>query len=410
MSQFSAKLSIAEEIKDLVRQGKVSSRVMAYCVAGKDKQEITGLTQNKELQRIAVEESALGIPLLDGWDIIHGCRVIFPIPLAQAASWCPELVERASAIAAKETAANGVHWVFAPMLDIARDPRWGRIIEGFGEDPYLCSVMAKASIRGFQGNDLAKQGKVAACAKHYIAYGLSEGGRDYSVCDCSEHELKNVYLPPFKAAVEAGVATIMASFNEIGGEPVTGSYHLLTEILKEELGFDGFVVSDWYAIHQLINQGVAKDRKEAAYLAFNAGVDMDMVDSCYQDYIKELVEEGRISEDRLNDAVRRILTVIFRTGLFENPYPDLEADRSLKQEDLDCAKQLAQKSIVLLKIKWILPLPKKGLKIAVVGPLANAKRPLLGSWTPNNETKDVISIVEAIRTAAPEAGLITALK
>ena len=410
LNQLSAKLSDADEMRKNAAQGLVSSRVMASTAfAGNEEQEITGFDEINLLQELALNQSRLGIPLMDGWDIVHGQRTIFPLPLAQAAGWAPELVQRAAEIAALETAEWGVRWTFAPMLDIARDPRWGRIVEGFGEDPYLCAQMAAASVKGFQGESISDKRRIAACAKHYIGYGMSCGGRDYSACDCSEHELRNTYLPPFKAAVEAGAATVMASFNEIGGEPVTGSKHLLTDILKGELGFQGFVVSDWYAIHQLINQGVAENRKEAAYIAFDAGVDMDMLDLCYSEHLPALIEEGRISKERLDDAVRRILEVKFRLGLFDDPYVDPNASQSIRDEHMEFAKAFAEKCMVLLKNEDnVLPLPKSGRKIAVIGPLAEAKRALMGSWTQNKSDEGIQTIVEGVQAAAPEAEIITA--
>lgn len=409
LNQLSAKLSDKQDLRSAAEAGAVSSRVMASTAfAGNEEQEITGIEESHILQDIALNKSRLGIPLMDGWDIIHGQRTIFPLPLAQAASWSPELVRRAAEIAAEETAEWGVRWTFAPMLDIARDPRWGRIVEGFGEDPYLCAEMARASVKGFQGEDLSDKKHIAACAKHYLGYGMSEGGRDYSACDCSTYELRNTYLPPFQAAVEAGVATVMAAFNEIGGEPVTGSKYLLTDLLKGELAFDGFVVSDWYAIHQLINQGVAMDQKEAACIAFDAGVDMDMLDMCYIKYLPALIQEGKISMARLDDAVRRILRVKLRLGLFDDPYAAPDAGQTIKGEHMAFEKTFAEKCMVLLKNQdGILPLPKTGKKIAVIGPMAAVKRPLMGSWTPNRKDVQIVSILDGITQVAPEAEILT---
>lgn len=408
LHQVSGGRTNAVEVRELARQGRAGSRIMgSTAYAGNEKQDLVGVAEGNETQRIAVEESRLGIPLITGKDIVHGHHTIFPIPLAQAASWEPELIECAADMAAQEAAEDGIQWTFAPMLDIARDPRWGRIIEGFGEDPYLCSEMAKAAVKGFQGNKLAEHGNIAACAKHFIAYGLSEGGRDYNVCDCSENALLNTYLPPFKAAVEQGVATVMASFNEIGGVPASGSHHLLTELLKDKLGFEGFVVSDWYAVQQLINQGTAKSRKEAAKQAFSAGLDMNMADGCYIDHMKELVEEGQVSMERLDDAVRRILTIKFKLGLFERPYTEFSECSILAPEHLKFARTAASKCMVLLKNQGgILPLPKRGKKIALIGPFAHTKCPFMGSWMSDGNEKDVVSIAEGIRAVAPDADVV----
>lgn len=401
-----------EEVRRLAREGKVGSRLLASSgLAGNEQQHTADVAEGNEVQRIAVEESRLGIPIINGRDVIHGHRTVFPIPLAQASSWDPDLVKEASSIAALEATSSGVHWTFAPMMDIARDPRWGRIIEGYGEDPYLCSKMAQASVRGFQGDDLAASGSIAACAKHYVGYGASEGGRDYNSVEITDNTLRNIYLLPFKAAVQAGVSTVMAAFNEIGGEPATKSHYLLTEVLKDEFGFDGFVVSDWEAIMQLVHQGTAANEKEAACQAFNAGVDMDMTDGCYLKHLEELVKEGKVSDERINDAVRRILYIKFKLGLFENPYTDLNMAPKvqLHPDHLACARKLAARSMVLLKNRNnILPLKKKGMKIAVIGPMVNERRALMGSWTLDGKENEVVSILEGIRAAAVDAEIITA--
>ena len=278
------KSEVPDEYKNLIRQGKIGSFLNAL-----------GAEFTKELQKVAVEESRLKIPLLFGYDVIHGFRTTFPVPLAEASSWDPELVERSSRYAAQEAASVGVHWTFAPMVDIARDPRWGRIVEGSGEDTYLGSVMAEARVKGFQG-DLNSNKNILACAKHFAAYGAAEGGRDYNSVDISERTLREIYLPPFKAAVDAGAETFMCSFNEIAGIPSSANKELLTQILREEWGFDGFVVSDWNSIGELINHRVARNLKEAAELGITAGVDMDMEARSYIDNLADLVHEGKVSE------------------------------------------------------------------------------------------------------------------
>ena len=263
-----------------------------------------------------IEDSRLGIPMIFGYDVIHGFRTIFPIPLAQAASWNPAKVEESCAVAARECNASGVDWTFSPMVDVARDGRWGRISEGYGEDPYAASVFCRAAVRGYQGDDLSAKGTVAACLKHYVGYGASEAGRDYVPTEISSQTLWDTYLPPFEAGVKAGARTLMSSFNLINGTPSTSNHYTLTEVLREKWGHDGFVVADWDAVKQIVNQGVASDGKEAAMLAFNAGVDMDMVDDLYRKHLPDLVREGKVSMDLIDESVRRILRVKFELGLF----------------------------------------------------------------------------------------------
>ena len=273
-----------------------------------------------ELQHRMIEDSRLGIPMIFGYDVIHGFRTIFPIPLAQAASWNPAKVEESCAVAARECNASGVDWTFSPRVDVARDGRWGRISEGYGEDPYAASVFCRAAVRGYQGDDLSARGTVAACLKHYVGYGASEAGRDYVPTEISRQTLWDTYLPPFEAGVKAGARTLMSSFNLINGTPSTSNHYTLTEVLRKKWGHDGFVVADWDAVKQIVNQGVASDGKEAAMLAFNAGVDMDMVDDLYRKHLPDLVREGKVSMDLIDESVRRILRVKFELGLFENPY------------------------------------------------------------------------------------------
>ena len=287
-----------------------------------------------EMQRIAVEESRLGIPLLMGRDVIHGFRTVLPIPLGQAATWNPELIEKGARMAALEAASTGVNWTFAPMIDISRDPRWGRIAESFGEDPYLTSVLGAAMVKGFQGDDFSQAGNIAACAKHFAGYGASESGRDYNTTNIPRNELRNVYLPPFKAAVDAGVATLMTSFSDLDGVPASGNRFLLKQVLRDEWQFDGFVVSDWASIQQLTVHGFASNEKEAAFEAASAGLNMEMATTTYADHLPDLLEEGRISMAQLNAMVSDILRIKFRMGLFESPFTDPSHYPAIANEDL----------------------------------------------------------------------------
>jgi len=356
-----------------------------------------------ELQRIAVEESRLGIPLLIGRDVIHGFRTVLPIPLGQAASWNPELVTRCARVAAREAAAAGVNWTFAPMIDIARDPRWGRIAESPGEDPYLASVLAVAHVRGFQGDDLGEPGSIAACAKHFAGYGAAESGRDYATANVPENELRNVYLPPFRAAVDAGVATLMTSFSEVDGVPATANEFLLRDLLRDEWGFEGVVVSDWDSIRQLSIHGLTPDDCESAFEAARAGVDMEMHGDAYLCHLAELVEEGVIDIEAVDEAVTRILTVKFRLGLFQNPYTDPGAFPPVADDEaLATARLAAVQSAVLLKNDHgALPLePARIGSLAVIGPLADAPHDQLGTWIFDGDEKLSVTPLQAIRELA----------
>ena len=347
-----------------------------------------------QMQRKAVEGSRLGIPILFGYDVIHGFRTTYPISLAQACSWNPELVKQAAAVAAQEARMSGVDWTFSPMIDVARDGRWGRVSEGYGEDPYTNAVFGVATVEGYQGDDLSDGRKVAACLKHYIGYGASEAGRDYAYTEVSPQTLWDTYMPPYEAGVKAGAASLMSCFNDISGTPGTASHYILTEILKERWGHDGLVVSDWAAIIQLRSQGVAADGKEAAEKAFNAGVEMDMMSHCYDKHLADLVREGKVSQERLDDAVRRVLRLKFRLGLFENPYTPVvkETKRFLLPASLETAEKLAEESMVLLKNKDnTLPLENVS-RIAVIGPMAKEQQHLLGSWSAHGKADDVVSI------------------
>lgn len=351
------------------------------------------------VQKKAMEQSRLGIPILFGYDVIHGYKTIYPISLAQACSWNPQLVQQACAVAAQEARMSGVDWTFSPMIDVARDGRWGRVAEGYGEDPYTNAVFAVASVKGYQGSNLAAPDKVAACLKHYVGYGASEAGRDYVYTEISEQTLWDTYMPPYEAGVKAGAATLMSSFNDISGTPGTANRYILREILKGKWKHDGFVVSDWGAIEQLRPQGVAKDKKEAAFKAFTAGVEMDMMNGSYDNHLGTLVKEGKISDQLLDDAVKRVLRVKFRLGLFDQPYtPETkDSDRFLLPQSLAVAEKLAEESVVLLKNNnKTLPLSNVS-KIAVLGPLSKDKWHLLGSWRAQGNAEDVTTVYDALK-------------
>lgn len=351
------------------------------------------------IQKKAMEESRLGIPVLFGYDVIHGFRTVYPISLAQACSWNPALVTEAAAVAAKEAKLSGVDWTFSPMIDVARDARWGRVSEGYGEDPYTNAVFGVATVKGYQGKNLSDPYSVAACLKHYVGYGESEGGRDYHYSDISMQSLWETYLPPYEAGVKAGAATLMSSFNDISGVPGSSNPYTLTEVLKNRWKHDGFVVSDWDAINQLIAQGVAADRKEAGYKAFMAGVEMDMTDNIYAQNLKQLIEEKKIPMKKIDDAVSRILRVKFRLGLFDQPYTTIvdESARYMQQGSKAVAQKLAAESMVLLKNNnKTLPLTSSVKQIALIGPMAENKVNLLGSWAAHGNEKDVESIVEGL--------------
>ena len=350
------------------------------------------------IQKKAMEETRLGIPINFGYDVIHGYRTIYPISLGQACSWNPELVEKACAVAAQEARMSGVDWTFSPMIDIARDGRWGRVSEGYGEDPYTNAVFAVASVKGYQGKDISDRKKVAACLKHYVGYGASEAGRDYVYTEISRQTLWDTYMLPYEEGVKAGAATLMSSFNDISGTPGSANHYILREILKQRWGHTGFVVSDWGAIEQLRPQGVARDKKEAALKAFSAGVEMDMMNRCYDNHLAELVKEGKVSEELLNDAVKRVLRVKFQLGLFDNPYTpsSTEKERFLLPESLKIAEKLVEESIVLLKNENnTLPLSNP-TKIAVVGPMAKSQWHLLGSWRAQGNADDAITLFNGL--------------
>ena len=350
------------------------------------------------MQRHAMEDSRLGIPILFGYDAIHGFRTIFPIPLAQACSWNPALVEQGCRVSAQECRMSGVDWTFSPMIDVSRDPRWGRVAESYGEDPYANGVFAQAAVKGYQGNSLAAATSVAACLKHYVGYGASEAGRDYVYTEISRQSLWDTYLPPYEMGVKAGAATIMSSFNDISGTPGSANYYTLTEVLRHRWHFSGMVVSDWAAIQQLKSQGMAKNLKEAGALALTAGLDMDMMSHSYDAYLESLVTEGKVSMAVVDEAVRRVLRVKFQLGLFENPYTPVSkpAARFLLPQSLQVASDITSESMVLLKNSGILPL-QFAKKIAVMGPMADNAHDLLGCWWGHGEDQDIQKLLAGIQ-------------
>src|SRR5215218_5584352 len=361
---------------------------------------VRGARNANELQRAAVEGARLKIPLIFGFDVIHGYRTIFPIPLGEAASWDPAVAERSAYVAAAEARAAGIAWTFAPMVDVARDARWGRISEGAGEDTYLGSAFARARVRGFQGPDYSAQDRVVACAKHYAAYGAAESGRDYNTTDMSEQRLREVYLPPFKAAVDAGVATLMSAFNDINGVPASGNRFTLTKVLRGEWGFDGFVVSDYTSVTEMIAHGYAADGADAARLGLSSGVDMEMVGQLYNRHGAELLRQRKLSTAEVDEAVRRILRIKFRAGLFDRPYVDEGRESSilLNAEHLRAAREVAARSLVLLKNeRETLPVRKDVRTIAVVGPLADDPRAIIGSWSGDGRPQDSLTLLQAVK-------------
>ncbi|MFV9552470.1 glycoside hydrolase family 3 N-terminal domain-containing protein [Algibacter sp. PT7-4] len=380
--------TLSESLKEAVRQGKVGALLNVMNVEFVD-----------ELQKIAVEESPHKIPLVFGRDVIHGFKTIFPIPLGLAASWDENVARSSSRVAAIESSSVGIRWTFAPMLDIARDSRWGRIAESPGEDPYLASVLGTAYVEGFQGDSLSNSTSIAACAKHFIGYGAAIGGRDYNTALIPEPLLRNVYLPPFEAALDAGAATVMTSFNEVNGVPATGNEFLLKDVLRDELKFDGFVVSDWDSTIEMIAHGYARDEKHAGELAANAGMDMEMTSKAYENNLKQLIEEGKVSEQQLDEFVKNILRIKIRLGLFDKPYRDKKNEANFySKSHLELAKEAAIKSTVLLKNKAVLPL-SKNKKVALIGPLANAPLEQMGTWTFDGDKTHTVTPLDAFKSA-----------
>jgi beta-glucosidase len=385
--------------KEDIKAGKVGAIFNAYTAA-----------YTRDLQKLAVEGTRLHIPLIFGYDVIHGHRTIFPIPLGLSASWDLKAIEQSARIAATEASAEGLHWAYGPMVDIARDPRWGRIAEGAGEDTWLGSQIAGAMVKGYQGKTLGDLNSVMASVKHFAAYGASQAGRDYHTVDMSERTLREVYLPPYKAAVDAGAATVMSSFNELDGVPASGNKFLMTDVLRKEWGFTGFVVSDYTSIMEMIPHGVAADTASAAALALEAGVDMDMQAGFYQSALPRLVREGKVKEDLLNTSVKRVLRKKFELGLFDDPYRYSDVAREketvMKPAFLEAARDIARKSIVLLKNssvtgqgKPVLPLSRSVRKLAVIGPLADAKKEMIGSWSAAGDWKKSVTLLEGIKAS-----------
>lgn len=363
----------------------------------------TPMMRNR-LQHIAVEQSRLGIPLIFGHDAIHGFRTVFPIPLAMACAWEPELFERTQTISARECAAAGIDWTFSPMVDLARDPRWGRIAEGFGEDPYLGSLDAAASVRGFQGTNMADSDRVAACLKHYVGYGATEGGRDYNTTEISKFTLRNFYLPQFKAGIDAGAMTIMSAFNDLDGIPASANRFTLTDVLRNEWNFKGFVVSDYESVSELIDHGLAADDAQAARFALTAGVDMEMVSTTYKETLAKQVKEKKIPMSVIDEAVRRILTVKFAKGLFEHPYTDESRYKTayLQPDAIALAREAAIKSCVLLKNdNDLLPLSKETRTIALIGPLGTDAEQMVGPWYSRAHSQDIVSLAAGIEQKIP---------
>lgn len=386
LMNFVDTLPIDPYFHKLLKEGKIGSILNAFSPE-----------QIKEMQRIAVEESRLGIPIIVGRDVIHGYRTIFPVNIGLAATFNPDLIEACATIAAKEARSEGVHWTFAPMMDVTRDPRWGRMAESCGEDTYLTTQMAIANIKGFQGNNLSQKDRIAATAKHYVGYGAAIGGRDYNTTLIPEAELHNVYLPPFKAAVENNVATVMSGFNELNGVPTTGNKYTIRDILKNQYKFEGFVVSDWASISNLKIHGYAKDSIDATLKALEAGVDMDMCGYHYHDNIKNLIKKNKISEDAIDESVRRILRIKFELGLFDDPY-GTEENILLSDEALALAKKaVVQSSVLLQNNNKVLPISPDVKKVAVIGPLADAPHEQMGTWVFDGKEENTITPLKALK-------------
>jgi beta-glucosidase len=388
--------------EDHIRKGEVGSF-----------QSTTDPERISHLQHIAVEQSRLHIPLSFAFDVIHGFRTVYPIPLALAGSWDPALVEHTQEMAAREASATGINWTFAPMLDIARDPRWGRIMEGAGEDPYLGSRMAEAQVRGFQGDHIGAPHHLLACLKHFAGYGAAAGGRDYEESNISDEQLENVYLPPFHAGVKAGAGSLMSGYMDLNGVPGTGNRWLLHDVLRERWHFAGFVVSDWQSVQNLTTHGFASDREDAAARAVNAGLDMEMVSHLYRDEIPATLKDGKVKQSTIDQAVRNILLIKYRLGLFEHPYVDLaEIPRQLVTPgQREAARSVATRTAVLLRNQDnLLPLNKQIHSIAVIGPLADSKPDTMGSWSLAGHYDDTVTVLDGLRRRFPTGVTINATK
>jgi len=387
-----------------IRKGRIGSIFNAFTAK-----------YTRDLQRLAVEETRLKIPLLFGYDVVHGHRTIFPISLGEAASWDLNAIEKSARISATEAAAEGLHWTFAPMVDIARDPRWGRVSEGAGEDVYLGSRIAEARVRGFQGSDLKATDTILATVKHFAAYGAAQAGRDYSTVDISERTLRDIYLPPFKAAADAGAATFMTSFNEYDGVPASGNHYLLTEVLRDKWGFKGFVVTDYTSINEMVAHGYSRDLKQAGEQAINAGVDMDMQGAVYMENLAKSVAEGKVDVARIDAAVKAILEMKYRLGLFDDPYRYSDEAREkatvYRADFLEAARDVARKSMVLLKNDGALPLAASAKSIAVIGPLGDSKADMIGSWAAAGDRKTrPVTLLEGMQARAPQGQSIAYAK
>lgn len=389
LSQFGTSIYTNDEqyFEDHFAEGKVGSYLT-----------IRGAEKTNKIQELLLSITRLKIPALFAEDVIHGYKTVAPIPLAQSCTWEPSLTEECCSDAAEECYKSGIKWTFSPMVDIARDPRWGRIAEGYGEDPYLCSDYARAAVRGYQGDEIGKKGKVLACMKHYVAYGACQGGRDYDTADMSLQTLYDVYLPSFKAGIDEGAATVMSAFNDVNGVPCTGNKFLLRDVLRDELGFEGFVVSDAMAVHELIAHGYAKDGKDAAAKAFGGGVDMLMAGDLYNDNIPALIEEGKIDPALVDESVKTILTYKYMLGLFDTPYVDPEEEKAgfYSEKALKNALECAKNSIVLLENDGVLPL-KGTEKVALVGPMADDKKNAFGTWVIAGESEHNVSVADGMK-------------
>ncbi len=386
---------VSKNVEDKIKAGKVGG---LFGVSGPEKIRIA--------QEYAVNDTRLGIPLLIGSDVIHGYRTTFPIPLGLSSSWDMDLIQKTASIAAKEATADGINWNFSPMVDIARDPRWGRIAEGAGEDPFLGSAVARAMVKGYQGEDLTNPATMIATVKHFALYGAAEAGRDYNTVDMSRVKMFNEYLPPYKAAIDAGAGSVMSSFNDINGIPATGNKWLLTDLLRDRWGFEGFVVSDYTSLNEMIAHGMG-DLQAVSALALNAGLDMDMVGEGFLSTLKKSVEEGKVSEEDITVAARRVLEAKYKLGLFEDPYLYLDENRPesdiLTEAHREVARKAAARSFVLLKKEGsILPL-KKNAKIGLIGPLANNKNNMLGTWAPTGDPQLSVPILQGLKNVAPNA-------
>ncbi|MCD6202191.1 MAG: beta-glucosidase BglX [Bacteroidales bacterium] len=403
-----SRMTLAEKLGQLnLSSGVGNLPVVTGESGGKEayvRQGLIGASAGLKNEQIAVKESRLKIPLLSGRDVIHGYQTTFPIPLAMACMWDMKLVEKSARIAASEASASGINWTYSPMVDIARDPRWGRVAEGAGEDPWYGEQVAKAYVKGYQGNDLSKNNTIMACVKHFALYGAAEGGRDYNTVDMSRLRMYNVYLRPYKAAVEAGAGSAMSSFNLVDFIPSSGNNWLLTDVLRNQWGFKGFVVSDYTAINEMINHGVGADTEDVAVLALKAGLDMDMMGQAFIGTLSRALKEGKVTQDEIDQACRRVLEAKYKLGLFHKPFQYFDKQRAekviLSKEHLWIAREIAKRSIVLLKNdNHILPLKKSGT-IAVIGPLADTRTDMLGAWAATGDTSKVVSILEGIKNVA----------